>query len=89
MFYRWEFKEAAGSPLDSAPAGYEGIPPLVVRCLRARGVVDAMGARQFLEPRLRDLTDPFDPSADSCPTGHPPDFSVRPLNKGDAEDFVF
>lgn len=55
MHYRWEIKAEEG-----AAGAWDGIPSLVRRCLMARGIRDAVSARQFLEPRLRDLTDPFD-----------------------------
>jgi len=60
MRYRWEIKTVAAASEGPVLAGCESIPALVTRCLWGRGVTDVVTTRQFLEPRLRDLTDPFD-----------------------------
>ncbi len=58
MKYRW-----ALTPAQPAPAGALAdelkIPALLAQCLLNRGVVDAALAADFLEPRLRQLADPF------------------------------
>ena len=36
-----------------------GVSPLLAQCLVNRGVVDPDGGARFLEPRLKQLADPF------------------------------
>jgi single-stranded-DNA-specific exonuclease len=43
---------------DPAPAGTDGLPRLILRLLRGRGIPDS-GIRRWLDPRLEDLHDPF------------------------------
>jgi single-stranded-DNA-specific exonuclease len=60
MRYRWTLR---CDGLDAAVRGQVaqlGLPALLADCLAVRGVVQVEQARLFLEPRLRDLTDPFD-----------------------------
>jgi single-stranded-DNA-specific exonuclease len=58
MKYRWEI--AAARPLEGRLLKDAlGIRELTAACLVERGFVDPAHARRFLDPRLRDLADPF------------------------------
>ena len=58
MKYRWEI--AAARPLvGRLLKDALGIRELTAACLVERGFVDPADARRFLDPRLRDLADPF------------------------------
>ncbi|HAV60974.1 MAG TPA: single-stranded-DNA-specific exonuclease RecJ, partial [Verrucomicrobiales bacterium] len=58
MKYRWSL-----APAQPALAGHLGqqcsISPLLAQCLLNRGISEAGAVREFLEPRLKDLRDPF------------------------------
>jgi single-stranded-DNA-specific exonuclease len=58
MKFRWSL--ASARPAESASlAASAKISPLLAQCLINRGFVDPEAAGRFLEPRLRDLDDPF------------------------------
>lgn len=58
MRYRWEI--AVGRPLETRLLGEAlGVRPLTAACLVERGHADPDRAARFLEPRLKDLADPF------------------------------
>ncbi len=58
MKYRWSI--APAQPLLTAPLAKElALPPLLAQCLLNRGFSEPDRIRRFLEPRLRDLSDPF------------------------------
>jgi single-stranded-DNA-specific exonuclease len=55
---RWSIAEA--HPLLADTLARElNLPPLLARCLVNRGLTDAAAAGAFLEPRLKQLADPF------------------------------
>jgi SecD/SecF fusion protein len=57
MRYRWVIRTTAE---EDESTSFDGVPAVVGYCLRARGVRDAMAAGRYLEPRLEQLSDPFD-----------------------------
>jgi single-stranded-DNA-specific exonuclease len=57
MRYRWAIRSAV---IQADPCKFDGLPSVVEDCLRARGVCDAAAAARYLEPRLEQLSDPFD-----------------------------
>jgi single-stranded-DNA-specific exonuclease len=58
MKFRWSF--AATQPALAAQlADQLKIPALLVQCLLNRGLTDAAGMTDFLQPRLKGLADPF------------------------------
>ncbi len=60
MRYRWTLRNEGLDPGVRGHVAQLGLPTLLADCLAVRGVVEVEYARLFLEPRLRDLTDPFD-----------------------------
>ncbi len=54
MKYRWSL----AAPCPAPPAG-SNVSPLLAQCLFNRGLVEPEKIRRFLEPRLKDLADPF------------------------------
>ena len=60
MRYRWTLRNEGLDPGVRGQVAQLGLPTLLADCLAVRGVVEVEYARLFLEPRLRDLTDPFD-----------------------------
>ena len=58
MKYRWSL--APAQPLLTGTLSRElGISPLLAQCLVNRGLSELDGIRDFLEPRLKQLQDPF------------------------------
>ena len=58
MNFRWSVTPL--QPLIASQlAADAGLPQLVAHCLVHRGITEAPHARDFLEPRLRRLGDPF------------------------------
>ena len=58
MKYRWHI--APAQPLLVEPlAARLGISPLLAQCLVNRGLSDPAAMEAFLEPRLKNLADPF------------------------------
>ena len=58
MKYRWELP--AARPLEvRLLREATGLGELVATCLVERGFADPEAARRFLDPRLKDLADPF------------------------------
>ncbi len=58
MRHRWNLFESMPDPVEFARACGLG-SPVAAQCLWNRGCRDSTSAERFLEPRLRDLTDPF------------------------------
>lgn len=59
MSSRWVLREPS-SEVVSALSESIGISRLLARCLANRGFTDPADALKFLDPRLKDLTDPFE-----------------------------
>ena len=58
MKYRWSI--APGQPMLAAELGGKlGVSPLLAQCLINRGHSEPEALARFLEPRLRNLADPF------------------------------
>ena len=58
MNYRWSV--APAQPLLAGQlAGQVGVSPLLIQCLLNRGFSEPAAIRNFLDPRLRQLADPF------------------------------
>jgi single-stranded-DNA-specific exonuclease len=58
MHYRWTVV-GAQTALREQLAGALGVSPLLVQCLLNRGLTDASQMATYLEPRLKQLSDPF------------------------------
>jgi single-stranded-DNA-specific exonuclease len=58
MKFNW-IMAAPQSELCSSLAGAAGISPLLAQCLLNRGLREPEAVSRFLEPRLKDLADPF------------------------------
>ena len=58
MKYRWSITPAQPA-LAATLAGQFGISPLLAQCLINRGHSEPEAVARFLEPRLRNLADPF------------------------------
>lgn len=59
MRYRWVLAPQGGV-VDRASSDRRGLPKAFVQCLELRGLTEPGDVARFLDPRLRDLTDPFD-----------------------------
>ena len=57
MRYRWVIRAAAK---EDESTSFDGVPEVLGCCLRTRGVRDTTAAGRYLEPRLEQLSDPFD-----------------------------
>ena len=57
MRYRWVIRTTAE---EEDSTSFDGVPAVVGYCLRARGVRDSTEAGRYLEPRLEQLSDPFE-----------------------------
>lgn len=55
---RWQMPQGSPASCETLAAQLS-LPPLVAQCLANRGCADAAAAREFLEPRLARLGDPF------------------------------
>lgn len=58
MKYRWSFAQPQ-TELCAQLSGNLGVSPLLAQCLVNRGLCEVDPIRLFLEPRLKQLTDPF------------------------------
>ena len=54
---RWILPEPLSQPVD---CGADDFPPILLHLLRQRGIRGPAEIERFLEPRLRDLADPFE-----------------------------
>ena len=54
---RWILPEPLSQPVD---CGAGDFPPILLHLLRQRGIREPAEIERFLEPRLRDLADPFE-----------------------------
>src|SRR5579872_4893555 len=57
MRFRWSL----AAPLETASslAAKTGVSPLLAQCLFNRGLANSDAVARYLEPRLKDLADPF------------------------------
>lgn len=59
MKYRWSIAPATPLLDPAAGQGRGSAPSLVARCLANRGIREPEAVERYLQPRLRDLADPF------------------------------
>jgi single-stranded-DNA-specific exonuclease len=59
MKYRWTLPESAPSGVAAKLASTSGVSPRVAECLVNRGITEPDSAARFLNPRLKDLSDPL------------------------------
>ncbi|MGV3771487.1 MAG: single-stranded-DNA-specific exonuclease RecJ [Verrucomicrobiales bacterium] len=59
MKYRWVLHPSLPAGSETLVDPSQLLPPLALQCLANRGIADSRSLQSFLQPRLRELSDPF------------------------------